>query len=481
MQASVRVAAMSTKIERGRRASAKPHRDGMQRRAMSKPARERSAAARGKKVSVLRVAPLHRLDQPDRAAARGKKVSALRRQLAVKKPSAAVAALANDADIAALALDLGKMIEAARQQVAVAANAVLTTLYWEIGRRILTEILDGNRAEYGAQIVAALGRDLEARHGRGFDEKSLRHMVRFAETFPDAEIVSALRRQLSWSHFKQLAYLDDPLKREFYAEMCRIEGWSTRVLAQKIDGMLYERTALSKKPERLIRQELAALRDKGDLTPALVLQDPYVLDFLKLADTYSEDDLEAAILREIERFLLELGVGFAFLERQKRIVLDGEDYYIDLLFFHRRMRRLVAIELKIGDFKPAYSGQMELYLRWLDRHERQPSEGAPLGIILCAGKKRETVEYLNLDARGIHVAEYLTELPSREMLRGRLHRAIEAARRRLVPDVTAGGEPDRATPRSVTKHRHPRARAGSRRRSTTPRRLPAPASGRSRR
>ncbi len=348
------------------------------------------------------------------------------------------AASPDDDEIAALALDLGKMIEAARHQVAVAANAALTTLYWQIGRRVLTEVLDGHRAEYGAQIVAALGRDLEARHGRGFGEKSLRHMIRFTEAFPDPEIVSALRRQLSWSHFKQLAYFEDPLKRGFYAEMCRIEGWSTRLLAQKIDGMLYERTALSKKPEHLIWQELAALRDKGDITPAFVLQDPYVLDFLDLADTYSENDLESAILREIERFLLELGVGFAFVERQKRIVVDGDDYYIDLLFFHRRMRRLVAIELKIGDFKPAYSGQMELYLRWLDRHERQLSEDAPLGIILCAGKKRETVEYLDLDARGIHVAEYLTELPSREVLRERLHRAIEAARNRLVADVDPG-------------------------------------------
>jgi predicted nuclease of restriction endonuclease-like (RecB) superfamily len=300
-----------------------------------------------------------------------------------------------------------------------------------------TKILEGRRAEYGGQIVAVLGRQLAARHGRGFDEKSLRHMVRFAEAFSDAEIVSALRRHLSWTHFKQLIYIDDPLKRDFYAEMCRIEGWSTRMLARKIEGMLYERTALSKKPDRLIRQELAALRDKGDLTPALVLQDPYMLDFLGLADTYSEKDLESAILREIERFLLELGAGFAFVERQKRIVLDGDDYYIDLLLFHRRMRRLIVLELKIDDFKPAYSGQMELYLRWLDRHDRQPSEEAPLGIILCAGKKRETVEYLDLDARGIHVAEYLTELPPREVLQDRLHRAIEAARSRLVVDATS--------------------------------------------
>jgi predicted nuclease of restriction endonuclease-like (RecB) superfamily len=279
-----------------------------------------------------------------------------------------------------------------------------------------------------------------------------------ATAFPDPEIVATLSRQLGWSHFVDLIPIKDPLKRELYAEMCRIERWSVRALRQKIDGMLFERTALSKKPEALIRKELSALREKGELTPALVFRDPYMLDFLELADTYSEKDLESAILREIERFLLELGAGFAFIERQKRITLDGDDYYLDLLFFHRRMQRLVAFELKIGDFKPADAGQMELYLRWLDRHERQPSEQTPLGIILCAGKKRETVEYLNLDARGIHVAEYLTELPPREVLEDRLHRAIEAARNRLVfgAGVDIDVDPTSKTPDPKPKRKGPR-------------------------
>ncbi len=369
-----------------------------------------------------------------------KKVSAPRRQSSAGAASSKPLDLPDEKVIASLASELEALIHASKQQVVSAANAALTTLYWQLGNRILA-ILDGRRAEYGARVVSELGQRLSARHGRGFDEKSLRHMLRFAQAFPDAAIVSTLRRHLSWSHFKQLVYLADPVKRDFYAEMCRIEGWSTRQLAQKVEGMLYERTALSKKPEKLVRQELAALREKGDLTPALVLQDPYMLDFLGLADTYSEKDLESAILREIERFLLELGAGFAFVERQKRIVLDGDDFYIDLLFFHRRMRRLVVIELKIDDFKPAYSGQMELYLRWLDRHERQPSEEAPIGIILCAGKKRETVQYLDLDARGIHVAEYVTELPSREVLQDRLHRAIETARNQ-ARDPAARGESD---------------------------------------
>lgn len=367
-------------------------------------------------------------------------------------------AFADEVQVSALVRDLGEMIESARRQVAVAANAALTTLYWQLGHRVRTEILKGRRAEYGAQIVTAVGRQLEARHGRGFGEKNLRRMVQFAEVFPDPKIVAALLRQLGWSHFTLLIPIKDPLKREFYAEMCRIERWSTRKLRRKIDGMLYERTALSKKPEETIRKELEALREKDELTPALVFQDPYMLDFLGLADTYSEKDLESAILREIEHFLLELGAGFAFVERQKRITLDDDDYYVDLLFFHRRMRRLVAIELKIGDFKPADSGQMELYLRWLDKHERQPDEAPPLGIILCAGKKRETVEYLDLDTRGIHVAEYLTELPPREILEERLHRAIEVARSRLA--LGAGLDVDAPAPETPASSRQgPRAKA----------------------
>jgi predicted nuclease of restriction endonuclease-like (RecB) superfamily len=336
-----------------------------------------------------------------------------------------------DVDVSALVRDLGAMIDAARKQVSVAANAALTALYWHIGHRVRSDVLEGRRAEYGAKIVATVSRQLEAQYGRGFNEKSLRRMVQFASAYPDAPIVATLSQQLGWSHFVELIPLKDALARDFYAEMCRVEQWSVRQLRERIDSMLYERTAISKKPDALIRQELAALRDKDELSPALVFRDPYMLDFLDLADTYSEKDLESAILREIERFLLELGAGFAFVERQKRITIDADDYYLDLLFFHRRMQRLVAIELKLGDFKPADSGQMELYLRWLDRHERQPSEQA-LGIILCAGKKRETVEYLDLDTRGIHVAEYLTELPPRAVLEDRLHRAIKAARERLA-------------------------------------------------
>lgn len=327
--------------------------------------------------------------------------------------------------------DLRQMILQTRESVARAVDSGFTTLYWHIGRRILQDVLKEKRAEYGEGIVSALGRHLEEEFGRGFSGKSLHHMIRFAEAFPDEQIVSALRRQLTWTHFKALVYIEDSLKRDFYAEMCRLEGWNTRTLAKKVAGMLFERTALSRKPEKLIRQDLDALRAEDRLTPDLVFRDPYFLDFLGLKDTYAEKDLEAALLREIESFLLELGAGFAFVARQKRITLDGVDYHMDLVFYHRRLKRLVVVELKLGDFQPADLGQIELYLRWLDRHEREPGEERPMGLILCAGKKVETVEYLDLDRSGVHVAEYLTELPPRRVLQRKLHDAVRLARARL--------------------------------------------------
>lgn len=330
-----------------------------------------------------------------------------------------------------LLIEIRRLIKEARRQTTVAINIGLTTLYWRVGKRIQQEILGSERAAYGEQIVATLSRQLVTEFGRGFADKNLRRMMQFAEAFPDEAIVATLSRQLSWSHLKELLPLARPYQREFYAEMCRIEGWSVRTLRERIDSMLYERTALSKQPEGLIRQELALLRSRSEVTPALVLKDPYVLDFLGLSDRFLERDLEEAILRELETFLLELGAGFSFVARQKRIQLDGDDFYIDLLFYNRKLNRLVVVELKQGTFKPEYKGQMELYLRWLAKHEAEPGEETPLGIILCAGKSTEQIELLELGTAGIHVAEYLTVLPPKEILREKLHQSIEAARTRL--------------------------------------------------
>lgn len=327
--------------------------------------------------------------------------------------------------------DIRELIEQSRRQLAVAVNSGLTALYWHIGQRIRSEVLQGERAVYGEQVVSTLAGQLEADYGRGFSAKNLRHMVRFAEAFPDEQIVSAARRQLSWTHFRTLIYIEDPLKRDFYLQMCKQEGWSTRVLQERLDSQLFERTALSQQPEELLAQELASLRHSGELKPAFVLKDPYALDFLGLNDRYLERDLEDAILRELELFLLELGAGFSFVARQKRLQIDHDDFYIDLLFYNRRLRRLVAVDLKLGDFKAEYKGQMELYLRWLAKYEQEPGEAAPLGIILCSGKNQEQIELLELDASGIHVAEYLTVLPPKEVLQAKLHEAIERSRARL--------------------------------------------------
>ena len=328
--------------------------------------------------------------------------------------------------------DLRQLIAEARQDVARQVNSALGLLYWRVGKRIRQDILKEKRAEYGRQIVSALGRQLEREFGRGFSEKSLRHMIRFAEVFPDLQIVSALLRQLSWTHFVSLIYLDDQLKRDFYAEMCRIERWNTRTLERKIGSMLFERTALSKKPKKLIRHELNALRAEDKLTPDLVFRDPYFLDFLGLRDRYIEKDIEDAIMREMENFILELGIGFTFVARQKRIQVDSDDFYLDLLFYHRGLRRLVAIDLKLRDFQPGDKGQMEFYLRWLAKYEQKPGEESPIGLILCAGKKREQIELLELEKSGIRVASYWTKVLPRKLLQRKLHEAIQHARERLT-------------------------------------------------
>jgi predicted nuclease of restriction endonuclease-like (RecB) superfamily len=341
---------------------------------------------------------------------------------------------------AALLNDLRSLIDEARSAVAVAVNAGLTMLYWRVGKRINEEILGGERAEYGEKIVHAVSAQLQAEYGRSFSEKSLRRMLQFAEVLPDGAIVATLSRQLSWSHFKEIIPLKDPLQREFYTEMCRIERWSVRTLRERIGSMLYERTAISRKPEETIRQELAALRDDDRLSADLVFRDPYVLDFLNLKDTWSEKDLEASILRELESFLLELGAGFSFVARQKRMTIDNEDFYLDLLFYHRRLKRLVAVELKLEKFKAADKGQMELYLRWLERYEMEPGEAAPIGLILCAEGSHEQIELLRLEETGMRVAEYLTELPARELLQAKLHAAVQAARARMEEGGAAGDE-----------------------------------------
>lgn len=324
--------------------------------------------------------------------------------------------------------DLEQIIDSARQRVAVTVNAELTMMYWHIGERINREILGNQRAEYGKQIVSTVATQLQELYGtKGFEPRTIRRMMQFASLFPDIQIVTPLVTQLSWSHFLAVMPLKDEIQREFYLTMAASEHWSKRMLQSKIDSMLFERTAIAQKPDELIKQELAELRDDNKMSPDLVFKSPYFLEFTGLKGCYSEKSLEDSLVVHLEQFILELGNGFTFVERQKRMIIDGEDFYLDLLFFHRKLHRLIAIDLKLGRFKAQYKGQMELYLRWLEAHEMEPGEESPLGLLLCTEGGEEQIELLQLNKSGIKVAKYMTELPPREVLIQQIKRSLEVS------------------------------------------------------
>lgn len=288
--------------------------------------------------------------------------------------------------------DIRQIVIESKNNAIQSVNSILTMMYWQVGNTINQDILKNNRADYGKSIVATLSRQLQAEFGRGFDEKNLHRIIKFATIF-NKEKVASLMRELSWSHFVAILPIEDETKRDFYLHMCKNEKWSVRVFRERVNSMLYERTVLSKHPAELIKHELAEL-EKGIVKDTIVLNDPYLLDFLDIKDRFLEKDLEDAILHQLEE------------------------------------KKLIAIDLKIGDFKPEYKGQMELYLRWLDKHEKQADEQSPIGIILCTGKKEEQIELLELEKSGIHVAEYLTVLPSKELLQHKLQQAIKYAKNR---------------------------------------------------
>lgn len=333
------------------------------------------------------------------------------------------------AGMQSLVSDLRNIIDRTRGSVASTVNAGLTLMYWHIGERINREVLGNQRAEYGKQIVSTVSSQLQAEYGgRAFGLRSIRRMMQFAEQFPDIQIVSRLATQLTWAHIIEILPLKNDLQREFYLTMASFERWSRDTLRAKIDGMLYERTAISGKPEEMIRQELANLRDDRVMSPDLVFKSPYFLEFTGLKGMYSERSLEDSLIAHLQQFILELGAGFTFVDRQKRMIIDGEDFYLDLLFYHRKLHRLIAIDLKLGKFKAQYKGQMELYLRWLEAHEMEPGEESPLGLLLCTEGSNEQIELLQLDKAGIKVAQYMTELPPKELLQRQLQQGLEAAR-----------------------------------------------------
>ncbi|MEA2017880.1 MAG: PDDEXK nuclease domain-containing protein [Campylobacterota bacterium] len=325
--------------------------------------------------------------------------------------------------------DVKSLIEQTKNSVAVQVNGTLTLMYWNIGFKINQNIVKNNRAEYGKEIVNSVSTQLVKEFGNSFSKRNLFHMIKFYKVFNDEKIVHALSTQLTWTHIRSLISIEDELKRTFYIEMTKLDKWSTRTLNDRIDSQLYERTIISKKPDELISYELDKIKE-GEVTPNIILKDPYILDFLELNDRYLEKDLEDAILREMEQFILELGIGFSFVARQKVIQIDNDDFKIDLLFYNRKLKRLIVIELKLGKFKASYKGQMELYLKWLDKYEKEDGENSPIGIILCGDKKNEQIELLELEKSNIHVAQYLTVLPSKDKLEAKLHQAIINAKER---------------------------------------------------
>lgn len=324
--------------------------------------------------------------------------------------------------------DIVQMIQQGRNRVATEVNATVVLLYWSIGKRINDAILIDKRADYGDQIIENISAQLSRDFGKGYSRSALFRMVRFVRLYPNNQIVTTVSRQLSWSHVVLLCQMDEDIRRDFYLHMACMEHWGVRTLREKMGSMLFERTVISKQPEGVIKYELEKLAKTQQLTPDLVFRDPCFLDFIGLDTKYSELDLENAILDHIAEFIQELGSDFCFVARQKRMSTKQKDRYLDLLFFHRSMRRLIAIELKLDRFEPEHKGQMEWYLRWLDKNEHKAGEEKPLGIILCAHKDEEDVEYLELDQAGIHVAQYLTQLPPKELMEAKLHDAIAIAK-----------------------------------------------------
>ena len=320
------------------------------------------------------------------------------------------------------------LIDITRQNVAKTVNQELTLLYWNIGKSINEDILNNSRADYGKKVIPFWSDELTNRYGTGFNKRNLQSFVKLNIVFQDITILHAVSAKLSWTHLRNIIYIDNPIKREFYIQMSIHERWSVRTLQERIDSMLFERTAISKQPDETILNELKLLETEKKITPDLTFRDPYVLDFLGLHDSYSEKDLESSILAQLQFFISEMGSEFAFLARQKRIIIDNEDFYIDLLFYHRGLKRLVAIDLKIGKFKAGYKGQMELYLAWLEENEQKEGENKPIGLILCSEKSPEQINYLMLDRNEhIKVAEYLTQLPNEQVLIEKLEKAIAIA------------------------------------------------------
>ncbi|MCL2141345.1 MAG: PDDEXK nuclease domain-containing protein, partial [Methanimicrococcus sp.] len=312
--------------------------------------------------------------------------------------------------------------------------AEISRLYWSIGNYIIAELQYETYSKYGQQIVKTLSQELTNKYGKGYTYSGLNRMIKVAEIYTEEEMFATLSQTLSWSHFIELIAIKNPAKRLFYQQMCMIENWSIRTLRQKEESMLFERSSIAAKPEEMILQTLQKT-DHANLSPDLIFRNTYILDFLGLNGYFSENDLEDAILSQLEKFVLELGQGFAFLERQKRLSIDSTDYYLDLLLYHRQLNCLVVIDLKLGKFKPEYKGQMELYLKYLQKYEMQPHENSPVGLLLCSEGNTEHIELLLLDEGNIKVAQYLTSFPDKQWFVEKLNKSIAIAQQNVKLEI----------------------------------------------
>lgn len=317
--------------------------------------------------------------------------------------------------------EIAQIIEKSQKTVINHANSILVSLFWRIGKVISVEILKNGRADYGKQIVSTLSTQLKSKYGRSYEVRNLRRMIQFYEQFPDENFVKKFCTStgLSWSHIIEILPLKSMEQKMFYLDQTASQGLSVRGTRKLISRKAFERA------------EIANTQTLDTSIPKWSFKDPYLFDFLNLKSGFLEKELEQAILDEIQKFILEIGKGFAFVERQKRMIIDGEDFYLDLLFYHRILRRLVAVELKVDKFEAKYKGQMELYLKWLNRYERQEWENEPIGLILCAQNSREQVELLEMGKSGIMVAEYWTALPPKKEFEKKIHSILVETQERI--------------------------------------------------
>ncbi len=307
-------------------------------------------------------------------------------------------------------------------------NSEMSWLYFNIGRLINERILTDNKEDYGKKKLEILSKQLTQEFGRGWSVKQLRSFSYFYRTFKDYEYLKEMITSLSWSVIREIMYIKEPLKREFFILMAQNNRWSVRELQKQKNSLLYERTLISQNPEPIVKKELEQFRKIHILSPDLAFKDPYILDFLNLKPDYLEKDLEKALINDIENTIKEFGTDFSFIARQYRIQIDEDDYFIDLLFYHRKLKCLVAIDLKTRPFKAQDKGQMELYLNWLEKYEKQEGENPPIGLILCTDIKKDYFELLELNKENLRAASYLLEIPDMKALEKKLKERIQASR-----------------------------------------------------